>query len=88
MALDSTYAHLPGFLPERAWRRIIDLLVALGLPVYAPRARRARCRRRTIPTSVLGGLAEFREHLGGQLTIMLLEDIGQPFDVHEIRPDL
>jgi 3-dehydroquinate synthase len=33
---------------------------------------------------VLGGLSEFQEHLGGRLTIMLLEDIGQPFDVHAI----
>jgi 3-dehydroquinate synthase len=37
---------------------------------------------------VLGGLADFQEHLGGRLTIMLLKAIGQPFDVHEIRMDL
>ncbi len=37
---------------------------------------------------MLRGLAEFQEHLGGRLTIMLLKDIGQPFDVHEIRTDL
>ena len=36
------------------------------------------------PRSVLAGLAEFREHLGGQLTIMLLRSIGDAFDVHEI----
>ena len=36
---------------------------------------------------MLRGLAEFREHLGGQLTIMLLKGIGQPFDVHEIQRD-
>ena len=34
---------------------------------------------------MLRGLSEFQEHLGGQLTIMMLEDIGEPFDVHEIR---
>ena len=37
---------------------------------------------------MLRGLAEFQEHLGGRLTIMLLEDIGRPFDAHEIRTDL
>jgi 3-dehydroquinate synthase len=40
------------------------------------------------PDCVLHGLAEFQEHLGGRLTIMLLKDIGQPFDVHEIRADV
>jgi 3-dehydroquinate synthase len=37
---------------------------------------------------VLRGLTEFQEHLGGELTIMMLEDIGRPFDVHQIRTDL
>ncbi len=37
---------------------------------------------------MLRGLAEFQEHLGGRLTIMMLEDIGRPFDVHDIRTDL
>ena len=36
---------------------------------------------------VLHGLEEFREHLGGDLTIMMLRGIGQPFDVHEIDRD-
>jgi 3-dehydroquinate synthase len=38
--------------------------------------------------ALVRGLAEFQEHLGGRLTIMLLKDIGQPFDAHEIRTDL
>jgi hypothetical protein len=37
---------------------------------------------------VLGGLDEFREHLGGTLTILMLRSIGAPFDVHEIRRDV
>ena len=37
---------------------------------------------------ILRGLDDFREHLGGRLTIMLLKEIGQPFDVHEVRTDL
>ena len=39
-------------------------------------------------TSVLRGLDEFREHLGGTLTILMLRSIGAPFDVHEIRRDV
>jgi 3-dehydroquinate synthase len=87
IALDSTYSHLAGFLPEPQWRRIIDLVLALGLSVYAP-ALSDHLDTPEDSRSVLRGLAEFQEHLGGRLTIMLLEDIGRPFDVHEIRRDL
>jgi 3-dehydroquinate synthase len=37
---------------------------------------------------ILLGLEEFREHLGGELTIMLLEKIGQGIEVHEIDPEI
>jgi 3-dehydroquinate synthase len=33
---------------------------------------------------VIAGLEEFREHLGGRLTITLLRGIGSSVDVHEI----
>jgi 3-dehydroquinate synthase len=33
---------------------------------------------------MLNGLNEFREHLGGELTIMLLEKIGKGVEVHEM----
>jgi 3-dehydroquinate synthase len=87
IALDSTYSYLAGYLAERQWRRIIDLIGALGLAVYTP-ALGDRLDAPDDPRCVLRGLAEFQEHLGGRLTIMMLEDIGRPFDVHEIRTDL
>jgi len=34
---------------------------------------------------VLGGLNEFREHLGGELTITLLREIGRGVEVHEVN---
>jgi 3-dehydroquinate synthase len=37
---------------------------------------------------LLGGLEEFREHLGGRLTIMLLEGIGRGREVHEMNRGL
>jgi len=83
IALDSTYAHLSGWLPERDWRRIVDLLLALRLPVHAPELD-TDLENEEHPRSVLRGLEEFREHLGGQLTILLLKGIGLAFDVHEI----
>jgi 3-dehydroquinate synthase len=87
IAIDSTYSYLLGVLPQSQWRRIIDLILALGLAVYAPPLS-DDLDSPDQPGCVLRGLAEFQEHLGGRLTIMLLEDIGRPFDAHEIRTDL
>ena len=87
IALDTTYAYLAGFLPERDWRRIIDLLLASGCR-STRRSSSQHLDKDSDSRNVLRGLDEFREHLGGRLTIMLLRDIGQPFDVHEIRRDV
>ena len=38
--------------------------------------------------NLLKGLKEFQEHLGGQLTIMLLRGIGIGEEVHEMDADL
>jgi 3-dehydroquinate synthase len=87
IALDTTYSYLAGFLPEAEWRRIINLLAAIGAPIYAPELGEG-----VEPAGhahlVLQGLADFQEHLGGRLTIMLLEGIGKPFDVNDVRPEL
>jgi 3-dehydroquinate synthase len=87
IALDTTYSHLAGFLGEADWRRIVNLLIALGVQIYTPELD-DHFDAPAHQGCILGGLAEFQEHLGGRLTIMLLEGIGRPFDVHEIRPDL
>jgi 3-dehydroquinate synthase len=86
LALDCTYSCLSGSLTEREWRRILDLLLALRLPVFVP-ALGAHLDTPDHPQSVLRGLAQFREHLGGRLTIMLLRGIGQAFDAHEISTE-
>jgi 3-dehydroquinate synthase len=80
LALDTTYSHLSGFLAESDWRRVIGLLRCLRLAVYAPELN----QRIGDQPAILRGLDEFREHLGGRLTIMLLRAIGVPFDAHEI----
>lgn len=85
LALDCTYSCLTGHLAQADWRRVIDLLLALRLPIYVT-ALGAHLDRPDHPESVLRGLAEFREHLGGRLTILLLQGIGQAFDAHDISP--
>jgi len=83
IALDTTYARLTGALGEPEWRRVIDVLQAVGLAIYTPELSE-HLDDLDDPRSVLSGLAEFREHLGGELTILLLNGIGRPFDCHDI----
>jgi len=87
ISLDSTYSYLSGRLSESEWRRIISVFRAVGLPIYAPELE-SSLSDRSSPLCVLQGLNEFREHLGGELTIMLLNAIGQGFEVHEIDESL
>lgn len=83
IALDVTYAHLAGLLGHADWERILNLLRALGLPVYAPELRLGT-RPAEVRPRFLEGLDEFREHLGGELTVMLLEGIGRGVEVHSL----
>lgn len=83
IALDATYSHLVGMLSEEEWSRIIHVLFQLGFSLYVPELE---YRADSDDYALLDGLAEFREHLGGQLTIMLLERIGGGVEVHNMDP--
>jgi 3-dehydroquinate synthase len=76
VALDSTYACLAGLLPVFDWRRLLDTLMHLGFRLYVPELHDPRL----IPQ----GLDEFREHLGGRLTITLPLNLGRSLEVHEM----
>ncbi len=76
LAIDTTYANLMGWLPDRDHQRIINTLQRLGFKLFNPVMEHT--------SYLLKGLDEFREHLGGKLTIPMLRSIGEPFDVHEI----
>ena len=84
IALDATYAYLKGFLPESAWRRILAVLDALGLPLYTPFMSELDSDGAFL---LLRGVQEFREHMGGVLHLILVEDIGASRDVTEIDAD-
>jgi 3-dehydroquinate synthase len=85
IALDSAYSYLQGLLTEAELERIIGTFQALKMRVYVPELD---ALNDTGLRHVFQGLTEFREHLGGQLTIMLLEAIGRGVEVHEIDLDL
>ena len=79
IALDSVYSFLSGRLKESAARRILQLIKTLGFTLTDPLLDVTNEK-----SPLLEGLNEFREHLGGRLTIMLLKEIGVGEEVHEI----
>ena len=83
IALDSVYSHLQGHLDNSELEQILDVIQGLGFALCAPEMF-VHLDEPSHRESLLHGLQEFREHLGGQLTIMLLEKIGRGVEVHEI----
>ena len=81
IALDVIYAMKKGFLAETAGERILSLLQTLGFALFAPELTHTSSEGELL---VIEGLNEFREHLGGELTITLLREIGHGFEVHEM----
>jgi 3-dehydroquinate synthase len=81
IALDTRYSVLSGRLAAGEDDRIADLLERLGFNLWHDQLR--QCDSRGVPL-VLKGLADFREHLGGELTITLLTEIGRGQEVHEM----
>ena len=83
IALDSAYSYISGRLKEADAKSIVTLLKNIGFATTHP------LMEITGDSSpVLKGLNEFREHLGGKLTIMLLDAIGKGVEVHELDTKL
>ena len=78
IALDVTYAQLCGLITETDLHQILDVMKKIGFDLAIPM---------NTPEEVdilLKGIEEFREHLGGQLTITLISGLGIKHDVHTI----
>lgn len=76
MAIDSLYSEAAGLLPRPDLQRILTLLRDLGYDLSHP----SICC-----LDVVRSLEEFREHLGGQLSIPLLSGIGSMVEAHTIN---
>ncbi|MCG6902804.1 MAG: 3-dehydroquinate synthase [Rhodobacter sp.] len=85
IALDARYSVLAGLLPEGEDERIVVLLESLGLRIWHPALESTDARGNL---AILVGLQEFQEHLGGELTITLLRDLGTGVEVHEMDASL
>jgi 3-dehydroquinate synthase len=83
IALDSAYSYISGRLSESDAKSIVALLRKVGFAIIHPLMEITGNN-----SPVLKGLNEFREHLGGELTIMLLDGIGKGVEVHELDTNL
>ncbi|SDP90387.1 3-dehydroquinate synthase [Mucilaginibacter sp. OK268] len=79
IALDTVYSNLSGRLSTDESQRVLNLIQKLGFELTHPLLQVEQD-----DSPILLGLQEFREHLGGQLTITMLTAIGKGEEVHEI----
>ena len=82
VAIDSYCAMCMGLLSRQQFERIIQGLLETGLPLWCEEASQ---RGADGTLAILDGLREFREHLGGELTVTLPRGIGGKCEVHEMN---
>ncbi len=66
-----------GHLDRTTANRVISLLQSFGLPTNHPELSNPL---------LLDGIEEFRQHLGGTLTLLMLGGIAKPIYIHELDP--
>lgn len=81
IALDVTYSFLIHRIDTLSLERILKCFLTLGFAITHP-VLDAHLEE------VIRGLEEFREHLGGRLTIMLINEIGIGEEVHVLDKEI
>ena len=76
VALDSLYSSRVYGLSRLDAHRVVSCLAQIGLPTSHPRLADKKV--------LFDGLEEFRQHLGGELTITMIDQPGQPLNVNTI----
>jgi 3-dehydroquinate synthase len=84
IALDTRYSVMAGLLTEGEDERVVRVLKQLGFALWHDALRQKNAKGQL---ALLQGLADFQEHLGGELTITLLADIGRGIEVHEMNAE-
>lgn len=79
VAIDCIYSTRVFGFPESDAQRVLQCLKDFQLPLWDSTLNDF--------DALLSGLEEFRQHLGGRLTITMLKAVGKPIDVHEIDSD-
>jgi 3-dehydroquinate synthase len=76
VAVDTVYSSLVHGFPREDAHRVLDALRDLGLSLDHPVLHET--------WTLFRGLEEFRQHLGGRLTLTMLSSVGHKLDVHEV----
>ena len=85
LSLDCVYSYHSGWIDLEVLERVLIFFEKISLQTSDPLLFK---KTSSDKFEVLEGLEEFREHLGGKLTIMMLKGIGNPLEVNEVNPDL
>ncbi len=85
MAVDLVYSVKKGILAAATAERVLGLIERIGFDTYHSGLL---AEGRSGEPVILEGLEEFREHLGGELTVTLVPDVGHKIDVHEMDRQL
>jgi 3-dehydroquinate synthase len=81
MALDAYYSAAAGLLDRASVETICSLLERLGFRLWhEDLLRTTACGN----PALVEGIAEFRQHIGGDLALTLLTGIGRAVEAHEI----
>ncbi|XZE21774.1 3-dehydroquinate synthase [Pirellulaceae bacterium SH449] len=75
VAIDVVYSHLVHGLERMDMLATLTALEELGLPIFDEAVESG---------AIFDGLEEFRQHLGGRLTLTMLRGVGNSINVHEI----
>lgn len=76
VAVDAVYSSLVHGLPQSVAQRVLRCLTDLGFSFDHPALDDTE--------TLFAGLEEFRQHLGGRLTLTMLRGVARPIDVHQI----
>jgi len=76
VAIDTVYSSLAHGLSGTDATRVLNCLADLGFELAHPLLDDSQ--------ALLRGLEEFRQHLGGRLTVTMLQGVGHPLDVHQV----
>jgi 3-dehydroquinate synthase len=76
IAVDSIYSHYCGLISELELHRILSLIRAVGFELYHPALEKMDIRV---------SLNHFQEHMGGELTIPLIDGVGSLTEVREMN---
>ena len=79
VAIDTVYSSLKHGLDPAQAQRVLACLSDLGFDLQHSALADTE--------GLFAGLEEFRQHLGGRLTVTMVPEIGRAIDVHEIDDD-